>query len=524
MPERTLFVGRVFTSHPSRFDAGAVLVEDGRITAVGEERDFGAIGPRIRIDLPPGSLLCPAFTDSHTHFVQWALQRRRVDLSETRSLSECLRLIADAEKTLKPGEWLRGRGWSVNDWNFPEMPTARDLESVVGKRPVLLFSHDGHCVWLSPAAMEHVGLCGGTQDPPGGVFVRDELGNPTGVACEEAVIWVDDRIPRASISERADAVTDSFEAAWSVGVTGVGDYGERDDWEVYDELRRRELLRIRAWKTVPKKRLGEMIGRGFRTGDGDEWFRAGALKLYADGALGSRTAHMLQPFEGTDDTGVSTLSDAELDDYVERASVNGLAVAVHAIGDAANRRVLDAFERARERYGPSDLRHRIEHAQLLHADDISRFSPLEVLASVQPSHLLSDREAADRLWGGRSVGAFAFRSLIDSGARYAFGSDAPIERLNPIEGILAAVNRAKADEKPWHPEQRLTVEQALMGFTAHAAWAHNAEGERGIVAPGMHADLVVLDSDPRAVPPEDIGDMRVLATYLEGERVFGSIS
>jgi predicted amidohydrolase YtcJ len=374
----------------------------------------------------------------------------------------------------------------------------------------------------------------GTPDPPGGQIQKDDSGNPTGILFEKAMKMVSDRMPRPGVEQVVKAIQEAQPYCLRAGLTGIHDYDDRKCFQAIQQLRTNGRLHMRVVKNFPVKRLNHLTSLGLASGFGDDWIRIGSIKVYTDGALGPRSASMISPYEGeADNFGLIVTDKEELMSAVIEASRSGLSVAVHAIGDKANHDVLDVFEaaasRATKRSNIPDeptnrMRHRIEHAQLLHPDDINRLASLGVIASMQPIHATSDMEMVDRYWGDRSQYAYAWRSLLESGATLTFGSDAPVESIEPLLGIHAAVTRRRVDGAPgsngWVPDQRLTVEEAVTGYTMGAAIASNRERTMGSIAPGKLADLTILEGDIFAIPPDEIAGVSVAGTIVDGEFKF----
>ena len=402
---------------------------------------------------------------------------------------------------------MRGHGWRDSDW--PDGPPTRQaLDEVEPDRPVMMISKDYHALWLNSIALA---LAGGDLECEGGVVVRDERGEPTGVLYEEAAWRFKERHATAPAEEYLDAMRAGIRLANERGVTCVHD---KDGWlgaaGLWQSLEEQGALTLRVWQSVPAERLTELRALALRSGFGSPLLRVGYLKVFMDGTLGSRTAWML------DGSGVVITSGEELQRIVREAAELGWPVGVHAIGDAANRAALDAFERTRELWQPRGLRQRIEHAQCLAEEDVPRFGELGVAASVQFTHAPSDEQLARRFWPYRLDGAFSFRSLLDAGARVANGSDAPIEELDPWAGVAAAVLGH------WREEQRLTLEQALHAVCVAPSWLSHDERTRGTLLPGRLADLVVLDRDPFGCAPGELPEVRVVATMLGGRWVHGA--
>lgn len=460
--------------------AGGVDVREGDRDRVGHER----------IDLE-GRCVLPGFCDSHVHFLGWALQRRLLDLTGCASLRETLATISAAAG----GEgWLIGRGWRSARWPDGE-PTGQALDAATGERPAALWAHDGHTLWLNTVAARTAGGVAG-----GILRERDAWAFP---------------LPDPDRLQRSRAVREAMAVANTRGVTAICDLqaeGGRDLWQRLEADRR---LTLRVAMGVPAEQLDAARRLELRGGFGGPLVRIGPVKVFMDGTLGSQTAWML------DGSGEVLTTADQLEQVIRDASPLGLSVAVHAIGDGANRAALDAFEHTREVWQEALTRPRIEHAQCVSDADLPRFAELGVIASVQPSHATSDRDLADRLWAGLTAQAYRFRDLLESGAHLALGSDAPVEDLDPLTGIRAAVARTLDDREPWRPEQRLAVADAVHGFTAGGAYALGEERRRGLLLPGHAADLVVLDTDVIS-RPERLAGARVVATMLAGRWVHGA--
>jgi predicted amidohydrolase YtcJ len=458
-----------------------------------------------------GRCVLPGLSDAHVHFPTWALAQREVRLEDTTSLDEALALVESAVATLEPGRWLRGRGWRSGDWSPEVEPTRQALDAVTGETPTALMARDYHSLWLNSAGLA---AADGDLQVPGGVVELDEDGEPTGVLREESAWHFRDRYLLAPDDEFVDAMRDGLKIVAGRGVTAVHD---KDGWlgapRFWQRLAEEGALTLRVWQSLPHEHVGRLEELGFRSGIGDELLRIGYLKAFMDGTLGSQTARLL------DGSGVEITSREQLVEIMRAGTRAGWPVAVHAIGDLANREALDAFEETRSDWEPLGLRQRIEHAQLLAPEEIPRFGELGVTASVQFSHAPSDRDIAERHWAGRTDGAYAYRSLLDSGALVANGSDAPIEELDPLAGIRAGVLRTLDDREAWHAEQAVTVEQALEATIVAPAWLARDERRRGKLLPGYLADLVILDRDPLAIEPEELPEVQVVATMLGGRWV-----
>jgi predicted amidohydrolase YtcJ len=486
--------GVIRTLDPNLPLASALAIAGDRVAGGVGTHETALATPDV-VDLG-GRCVVPGFNDAHVHFPTWALARREVRLEGTRSLEEALDRVRDAMKSVSEGGWLRGRGWR----SPPIEPTRQALDAVTGDVPTALLAHDSHSLWLNSAALKRAN---GDLRVPGGVVEVDERGEPTGVLREESAWHFRDTAIEIPDDEYVDAMREGLRVAAARGVTAVHD---KDGWigapRFFQRLRREGSLTLRVWQSLPHEQLDRLAGLGLSSGLGDDYLRLGYLKVFMDGTLGSQTARLL------DGSGVQITSGDELEEIVVRAARAGWPVAAHAIGDLANREALDAFERTQDEWRPRGLRPRIEHAQLLADEDVARFGALGVAASVQFSHAPSDRELAERFWAGMTHRAYAWRSLWDTGALVANGSDAPIEELDPLEGIRAGALRE------WHPKQAVTVEEALVATCVNPAYLSGDERRRGKLVPGYLADLVVLDRDPY----EDL-DAQVVATMVGGRWV-----
>ena len=483
----------------------------GEFLAGGVGTHERALPSEGRVDLA-GRCVVPGFSDSHVHFPTWAVAQAEVRLETTSSLDEALALVRERVDSVPEGRWLRGRGWRSGDWSPAVEPTKEQLDAVTGATPTALTARDGHSLWLNSAALARAD---GDLRVAGGVVETNADGEPTGVLREESAWRFRDLYVEIADDEYVEAMRHGVRLANARGVTAVHD---KDGWlgapRFWQRLLAEDSLTLRVWQSLPHDHLEHLEALGLSSPIGEGLLRIGYLKVFMDGTLGSQTARLL------DGSGVEITSSEELAEIVERAAAVGWPVAVHAIGDRANRDALDAFSATRSSWAARDLRPRIEHAQLLEWDDVGRFGELGVAASVQFSHAPSDRGVADRFWAGKTERAYAYESLRAAGALLANGSDAPIEELDPLAGIRAGVLRTLDDRPPWHPEQAVSVEDALAATTVNPAWLAREERRRGRLLPGFLADLVVLDLDPLACPPEELADVTVVATMLGGRWVY----
>lgn len=534
---------RVYTVNPNQPRASAIAIAGNRILAVGSDDEIAALRlPGMqRLDMR-GAFVLPGLIDAHLHLEYTGFALQRVNVDEVPSVEEAVRRVRDRAAQTPLGEWIQGWGWQQAIWGG-QFPTAAQLDAATQTHPVALRAKSGHALWVNSFALRIAGVTRDTPDPAGGEIVRDAQGEPTGVLLESAMALVARVIPPPAPEQEEEATLVAMRAMNSAGLTGVhcmDGAGGIGTFNTYQRLRKQGRSTLRICKQLPFEDLDVIIAAGLRSGFGDAWLRIGGVKIFADGALGPRTAWMIEPYEGEPNNhGIALYDSEQLVEFVTKAHVHGLSVTTHAIGDRANRAVLDAYALATQDAGrktqdakrrtqddrpsssiPRPLRDRIEHAQLLHPDDIARFGRLGVIASVQPIHATQDMFMVDRYWGRRGRYAYAFRDLLRGGARLALGSDSPVETFDPLVGIHAAVTRQRRDGTPlggWYPDQRLTIEEAIYGYTMGAAYAGYSDHELGSIEPGKLADLTVLSHDLTTIPPEDILDVKVERVMVDGE-------
>lgn len=521
---KLLYNARIRTLDSHRPLASAIAIDHGEVVAVGGDELVRDVERAEKQDMCARAIL-PGLTDAHLHLKTYASSLQTIDC-ETATLAECLRRVGKKAAQIPAGQWILGHGWNQNAWG--RWPSAADLDQVAPNHPIYLTAKSLHASWANSAAMTRAGISAGTPDPKDGQIQRNAQGSPTGILLETASELISRLIPEPDVRTLADGIDAAQRVLWEFGLTGVHDFDRRDCFMALQQLHSEGRLKLRVTKNIPVEFLDQAFDLGLRTGFGDDWLRIGSVKAFMDGALGPRTAAMFQPYDGEPENKGMLNHDAEqLFEMGRRAADVGLGMTVHAIGDRANHEVLDAYEhlRAYERErGLPRLRHRIEHVQLLHPDDAARLAQLDIVASMQPIHSTSDMLMADAYWGDRTSLAYAWKTQLDAGACLAFGSDAPVESPNPFLGIHAAVTRRRADGTPgregWHPEQRLSVQQAIKGFTSGAAHAAYAEKRQGRLAEGYLADLIVLDEDPFSVDPDRLKVLRSSATMIGGEWVY----
>jgi len=499
--------------------ANALAVQAGRVQWVGCEDDLGA-GNWRRVDLG-GAVVIPALGDAHTHLLWYALLRRRVDLRGATSEPDAASRVASYAADHPGSGWIQGSGWNENTWDVTRLPSRLSLDTVCPGRPVVLSRADGHMVWTNSVALQAAGITSTTPDPAGGQVDRDQGGEPTGILRDRAADPVRDRVPPPTLAERVAALREVQPELLSYGLVSLHTMEGRDTLEALQELRQGGDLRPRVLVLPPIALRPELEAIGLRPGFGDDHLRLGQLKLFVDGSLGSRTAWMLEDFCGeAGSRGLAMLEQAELVGLLDEAHLAGWPCAIHAIGDAANRHVLEALADVPRAPGP--LPDRIEHVQCIRPEDAMRLSAQGVVASMQPVHVASDWRVSDRLWGERSRQSYAWQMLARAGAVLAFGSDAPVESINPWLGLQVAVTRQDLEGQPargWYPEQRLSPREALSGFTSGVAAAAGEAGQGRLVA-GARADFLVLEDDPLTMDPRALATISPLATYVDGVKVW----
>ncbi len=517
---------RIYTVDGRNPFAEAMAIRDGRILAIGRAADIDPlVGPDSRlVDLGDRTII-PGLIDAHLHLLSFGLTLTQVDLQGATSVEEALGLVGAAMQRSKPDEWIQGTGWDRN--LFGRLPTRHELDRVAPDNPVLLASKDLHALWVNSRALEMAGIGPESEDPPDGEIVRDPTnGLPAGVLREGARAPLFRAVPAPSDVQCETAVAAALRIAASKGLTGLQSFEDTATFRALQGLRSRRQLNVRVCCHIWKDGLDPAIELGLRTGFGDEWLRLGHLKLFLDGALGSQTALMLEPYSGSEYTGIQTMSREEFHSLVLKAAEAGIATAVHAIGDAANRFALDVYAETAAVWRAAGLRQRIEHVQLLGPGDAQRLGRLGIIASMQPSHATADWQVAEKHWAGRTERAYAWRTVVDTGAPLAFGSDCPVEQIDPMLGLYAAVTRQTRDGLPeggWRPEQRLTLFEALEAYTLGAAYASGEESIKGSLEAGKLADFVLLSRDPFAGPPDLLLETQIEATVVGGNVAYGEL-
>jgi predicted amidohydrolase YtcJ len=520
----------VWTGDETHPRAQAVAVFGDRIIAVGSNADIeGLRGPGTKVMDAGGKLLLPGFNDAHVHFVSGGEQLDSVQLNDATSTGEFVRRIAERAKKTPKGEWIQGGDWDETKWPGSPLPTKEMIDSVTPDNPVFVSRYDGHSYLANSVALKLAGVTMQTPDPPGGTIVRDAQGNPTGDMKDAAADLVSKVIPLPSHAQLMRAVKRALEHAASVGVTSVQNMDpDYADVAVYAELLQAGELTTRIYAAPLITQVDDQVKIGIRHAFGGPYLRIGAVKAFADGSLGSRTAYFFEPFSDQPDNH-GLLSDemqplSLMRDRMMRADSAGLQICTHAIGDQAISIILDLYTDVVKADGAADRRFRIEHAQHMGAKDFDRFAQLKVIASVQPYHAIDDgRWAEPRIGHDRASRTYAFRTFLEHGVHLAFGTDWDIAPLNPMLGLYAAVTRATLDGKNpngWFPEQKLTVEESVRAYTMGSAYAEFQEKEKGSITTGKLADMVVVSDDIFSIDPAKIRDVKVLKTIVGGRVVW----
>ncbi len=529
-PDLLIVNASVHTMDDTRPTAEAVAILGNRVAALGSSSDVRTLaGPRTRIIDAAGKLVLPGFNDAHTHFLMGGFSLASIDLRDASSPEEMARRIKEYAKALPKGRWILGGDWDHEKWPGAPLPTRQMIDAAAPDNPVFVRRLDGHMGLANSRALKLAGVGRETKDPPGGAIVRDAAtGEPTGILKDAAEDLVEHVVPAKTFEEKHVAAKAATDYAAQLGVTSLADMSADGDVGLYQYMLERGELKTRiyairsivSWETLAKT--------GVRAAFGGDQLRIGGLKGFADGSLGSSTALFFQPYNDAPETR-GLLFDQMLPEgimlrRVEGADKAGLQVMIHAIGDEANLRILDIYRQAAGKNGLRDRRFRIEHAQHLRPGDIARFGQQKVIASMQPYHAADDGRWCDKRIGPeRSKGTYAFRTLLDTGAVLAFGSDWTVAPLNPLEGVKAAVTRQTLDGKHpngWVPEQKLTLDQALRAYTVGSAYAEFSEKVKGTLTPGKLADLVMLDRDLYRINPADIDQARVVLTVMDGKVVW----
>jgi hypothetical protein len=520
--------GVIWTGDAAKPRVEAVAIRGEEIVAAGKNDEIRRwAGEKTRVVDLKGRFAVPGFNDAHIHLAGGGLGKLAVELGGAKSLGEFQQRIRARLSDYRPGEWVTGRGWDHTLWPEMRFPTRHDLDAVSREHPMVFTRVDGHVAVANSLALEKAGVTKETKDPPGGAVERDpRTGEPTGMLMETAQGLVRRNVPEATPAQRRRGIELALEEAARHGLTSVQDNSGWEDFEVYAQLQRegKLTLRVTEWLpfTAPLERLEEMRRRG---GTADAWLKTGALKGVVDGTLGSRTAAMLAPFaDDPSTTGILRIEPERLKQLAIERDKAGFQIALHAIGDRANRVALDAFAAARAANGSRDARHKIEHAQVVAPEDFRRFAELGVIASMQPCHETNDmRWAEARVGPARAKGAYAWNSMLKHGVRLAFGTDFAVEPLNPMIGLYACVTRELPGGGPrggWVPEERISMDECLRAYTHGSAYAEFEEKRKGQIKPGMLGDIVVLSANVTKIPPPQILKTEAVMTIVGGRVVY----
>lgn len=532
-----LINGDFHTQDLASSQVNAVAIGAGRILTVGDNDEIKSLADSNTevIDLR-GRLGIPGMTDCHFHYYDWALGRRNLKLSDTISLNDLMGHVSQVSGSTAAGGWILGQGWNEVGWPEGRMPTRDDLDAVAPAHPVFLLRSDLHLAVVNSLALELAQINEQTPDPSEGIIARDQSGRPNGILRDLAINLVKNIITNPNEDEIGDAMVDGIPVLHSFGITGIHDLRLMGGIEgasafgAWQRLREAGNLNLRCWVSIPGERLDEAIALGLRTGFGDERLRVGHLKFFTDGAMGSRTAWLTEPYLDAD-CGIPLTPIKEIAKAIDRAEKAGLSVAVHAIGDRANREVVTIFEKQYEArkgdkrpvHAQLGIPHRIEHVQMILPEDLTRMARLDLVACVQPIHIIDDMSMIETAIGSRAKWGYQFRDMLDAGIPLIFSSDCPVADPNPLWGIHAAVTRQRRDGTPpegWYPSQRITVQEAVWGYTMAPAIASDREKVLGSITPGKYADIVILDRNIFAIDPMEIADAKVDFTIFNGRVVF----
>jgi predicted amidohydrolase YtcJ len=523
--------GRMYTNDPAHPWAEAMAIRDGKIRCVGKIDyvllECGGNDPSAETIQLKGKFVMPGFNDAHVHLGGAGADMLSMRLNGVATIEELEKRVADAVRQHKEGEWITGSGWDHTLWADKKFPNKQELDAVAPKNPVFLTHVSGHVAVANTLALQHGEIKQDTPNPPGGMIERDADGAATGMLEEDsAMSLVSARIPDLKSDQRRRGIQMVLADAAKNGVTSAQDFSDWSDFLVYVQLKEEGKLTLRITEWLPfLLPTNELLNMRAQGGTTDPWLRTGALKAFTDGALGSRTAAMLAPYSDDPSTsGILTNDPDKLRAMAMERDKAGFQLNFHAIGDRANRVALDVFEAVAKANGPRDRRDRVEHAQVLAPEDLPRFAQLKVIASMQPSHETSDmRWAGSRIGPDRSKGAYAWASLEKSGAHLAFGTDYPVEPINPLRGLYACVTRELPDGGPaggWQPQEKISLDDCIRAYTSGSAYAQFEEGKKGELKAGEFADFIILSGDLTKIPPQQFTKTTVLLTVVGGRTVY----
>lgn len=529
-PTLAIINAKIWTANPLQPWAEAVMVQDGTITAVGRTEEIRHyIGPGTKVLDLDGQLVIPGFIDNHTHFMTGGFYLLGVDLRACATPADFTGHIKEKAALTPPGIWLTGGNWDHEVWPAAQLPTKKLIDDVTPDNPVFVTRTDLHMGLANSAALKLAGITAATSDPVGGVIVRDETGEPTGILKDTAMDLVRNAIPAPTPHEYGRALDAAMAYAVSLGITSIQDVTSWDEWEIYRNYYGEGKLRVRVYGRTPITEWEKQRDMIAATGRGDCWLRLGGVKGFVDGSLGSSTALFFAPYADTPQTSGLLYEQMYPEGIMKRriaaAAKAGLQPSVHAIGDKAVHILLDIYREVISETGLTDGRFRIEHAQHLLAEDMARFSGLGIIASVQPAHLLDDAGWAERRLGKeRCLTTYSFRSLFDAGAKVTFGTDWPVADLNPLLGLYAAVTRRPSGDHPdgWMPQEKIGIHEAVLAYTLNSAYAEFAEQSKGAVAVGKLADMTVLSKNFFTEEPSELLNTKVLYTIIDGKIAFAN--
>jgi predicted amidohydrolase YtcJ len=536
-PELILLHGNFHTQDPNQPEVTAVSIGGGHILEVGSDAYIKSfMGTNTKTINLGGRLGLPGMIDSHFHFYDWALGRQQLQLADVTSFKECMERVAYAARKAGPGKWIVGQGWNESEWPENRMPNRYDLDTAAPFNPVALWRCDLHLAAVNSQALQLAGIDKNTPNPPQGVIAKDSSGEPTGILRELAPNLVRAAIKNPDDEELLEAMRDGITFLHTLGVTGLHDTRLMGGLEGATALRGWQRLHemgdldLRCWAGIPGERLEEAAGLGLRTGLGNDRLRIGYLKYFADGGMGARTAWMLEPYLDAE-CGMPLFPMNQFAEAIKKADRAGLAVMIHAIGDRANREVVSVFEelkksRLRDKngpYAPPAISHRIEHVQMIRPEDLKRLARLGIPACVQPHNMILDIGMINESVGDKGKWTYAYRDMLDAGIPLILSSDAPVCDASPLAGIHAAVTRQRRDGTPeggWYPHQRISVDEAVRGYTVTPAMAYGQDHTLGSITPGKYADLIILEKNIYTIDPMEIADTKVDMTIFDGRIVY----
>ncbi len=517
-----LINGKIYTLNKNQTQAQALTISGSKILAVGKNEEIRSLrNKKFEIIDLKGKTVLPGFVDCHTHFLYFASTLNTLDIRIVKTLDSLKSRIKEKLKNLKKGELLFIKGWDKNIFKEQSFFNKKTLDQISGENPIAIYSKDQHTFWVNSLTLKLTRVTQRMNSYPEKQIGKDpKTGELTGIIRENACELILDLIKKSDREKIKRRFKNAVKIAHQNGLVGIHEMGFEDAFHHYQNLLSDEKLDLRVFTTIPQSQLDSTASLGLKTGFGNQYLRFGGVKLYADGSLGSQTALTFKPYIGSKDNfGIETLTEKELTSLVGKANNRGINATIHAIGDRAVHQALNALQKS----GKKTLRNRIEHIQLIQPEDLRRFVQLNIIASVQPIHATSDQEMAEKYWGKRCKLAYPYNSLLKNKARVVFGSDMPIENLSPLKGIYAAVARKREKDKKgsWHPEQRVSVFEAVYAYTLGAAYASFEEKVKGSIQAGKLADLVILSEDIFRIPPDKIPQIRVLATIFDGKIVHG---